>query len=852
MRRVTLRSLWGHRRRLLSTVLAIVLGVGFMSGTFILSTTLDQVADDLFRDVYDEVDAFVEGPMTVDLLDRVRQVEGVEAASPRVATEGAGGTNRVVTAGGWALGSEIGPATVFESWIDEPDLNPFRITDGRPPETDREIAMNLEAVENAGARVGDPLTIVGQFGPEPYTLVGVFTAGAAKSAGGGVSVEFTLAEAQRLAGTRGRIDSVLVAAEDGVSAEALVTRIGGELDADGVRVITGTQAAKELSRGDLTDLGFLRMVLVVFGVVALLVGTFVIANTFAILVAQRTRELALLRALGASRPQVFASVLSEAAIVGVISAGVGLFVGTYLATWINRGLDEIGAELPTETLVIRTDTIVLSLCMGIFATLAAAVLPAVRATRVSPLAAIRDVAIDRSNASGRRVLTGVVAIVVGTWWCSDAWRSEGAAGAIPVVGLGAVLVVGGVIVIGPLLAGRTVALPRGLLARVRGITGRLAAENAARSPRRTSATASAILISVALVVFVTAFASSAVQSVEDDARRGFQGDFIVTGPGGLSLPNGVLSSPISPKVVDAVRAVPGVAVVAGIGFSNARIGLPDGSTTEEFVTSVDLEGIGPVLQPLMVEGEAEDLDDDGIIVDRLMAREHDLSIGDHVTYRLEDGPLVSLEVQGVSDDPNLLGYFTVSRATYASVAAEVRDVQVGGSIEAGADLATVIAGVDRAITGSPGVWVLEREAFIDDLKEQIGSFINVIYGLLILSVLISVLGIANTLSLTIHERTRELGLLRAVGMDRRGVRSTVRWEAVLISAFGMVVGLVVGTALSVAVVTSLREFGLVSFAVPAGALAVIAGGAVGLGLVSSVRPAQRAARVSILDAIATD
>ena len=560
MRRVTLRSLWAHKRRLLSTVLAIVLGVGFMAGTFILSTTLDQVADDLFRDAASEIDALVQGEVVttgsvtgsqrrslpLGAVDEVQRLDGVAAAAPRVSTKGAGGTNRILGTFGYALGTEYGPGTIFENWIDDPELTPYRIVEGRAPETDDEIVLNEGALEDALASVGDALTVIGQFGPQPYTVVGSFRSGSSASAGGAVSVEFTLAEAQRLAGTDGRIDSVWVAAADGVSEEEIVARLSSTLE--GVDVITGERAQAELTRSSTSDVRFLQVILAVFGVVALLVGAFVISNTFNILVAQRTRELALLRALGASRSQVFRSVILEAAVVGVVASAIGLVVGLFLARWINRGLDEIGAELPTSSLVVRPTTFVLSFVMGLVATFLAALLPAVRATRVPPLAALRDVSADRAPSSTRRLVAGLGLLAAGALGCSAAWREDGASSAIPVVGLGAVLVIVGVIVVGPALAGRIVGLPAYGLYRLKGVTGRLAGENAARNPRRTSATASAVLISVALVVFVTAFATSAIRSVESDARRGFVGDFIVTGGGGLTLPNGLLTSPIPPSV----------------------------------------------------------------------------------------------------------------------------------------------------------------------------------------------------------------------------------------------------------------------------------------------------------------
>lgn len=864
MGRVTVRSLWAHKRRLLSTVLAIVLGVGFMSGTFILATTIDEAADDLFRGGAAEVDALVQGSVLasgsiagsqrsgipVSTVAAVRAVDGVAAAEPRVSTKGSGGTNRILAPAGWPIGTMVGPATILENWITDPELTPYRIDEGRPPEADDEIALDRASVDLSGARVGDTLVVVGQFGPQPYRLVGSFDGGPSSSSGGTVSVELTLAEVQRLAGTRGSIDGVFVKAAGGVGDAELVARLERQLD--GVEVVTGDTARAQLAQSSSSDLRFLRVLLQVFGVIALLVGAFVIANTFTILVAQRTRELALLRALGASRIQVFGSVLMEAAVVGVTSSLAGLALGTYLATWINKGIGEIGADVPTSALVVRPDTIVLSLVLGVTATLVAALLPAYRATRVPPLAALRDIAIDRSNVSPLRVAGGVAALGLGAYACSSAWRGDGAGVSVGTTGIGALLIVIGVIVVGPLVAGRTVGVPGRLLQRLRGVTGRLASDNAARNPRRTSATASAVLVSVALVVFVAAFAASAVRSVESDARRGFAGDFIVTGPGGLTLPNGLLSTPIAPSVVAAVRQVPGVDLVVGMGYSSARLTYPDGVTATPFVSSIEQVGLGTVVLPRMDKGRIQDLDDDGIVVDRVVASDHDLELGDTVRYAVADGPITRLRVVGISDDPNLLGHATVTRARFASVAPEVTDVQVGGTILPGADLDEVLFGVRAALSGTPEVWAVDRETFIDDLTDQIGVFTDMIYSLLVLSVFISILGIANTLSLTIHERTHELGLLRALGMDRSGVRATVRWEAVLISLFGMVVGLLVGVIVSVAVITSLRDLGLVTFALPAGSVVMIGVAAVVFGLVASLRPAQRAAGVSILDAIAAE
>jgi putative ABC transport system permease protein len=867
VRRVTLRSIWAHRRRLGSTFLAIVLGVGFMAGTFILSTTLDQAAGDLFKGSADAIDAYVRGgvlddggavaeptrqPLPATMVDEVRAVEGVLAAEPRVSVRGVGGTNRVLGRGGFPLGAGGGPGTVLESWVADARLTPYRIATGRGPEGDDEVVLDEASARRGGHVLGDDVLIVAGGAPQAFHLVGTFRSGAAESSGGAVSAELSLPAAQRLAGLGDRIDGVFVKAAAGVGEARLAERLRSRLGGPAVDVLTGAEARTELDRNESPDLRFFEVLLAIFGVVSLLVGAFVISNTFSILVGQRTRELALLRTLGASRAQVFASVLAEAATVGVLASAVGLAVGAELATLLNRAMDQIGLQLPAGHLVVPIDTIVTSFVLGVAATLLATLVPALRATRVPPLAALREVQVDRSRGGAGRLALGLAALVAGCIGCAPAWRGQDASTSLATTGLGAVLVVVGLVALGPVLVGFAIAGPRALLQRRRGIAGRLAAENAGRSPRRTASTASAVLISTALVLFVSAFASSALHSVRSDAARGFRGDFLVTGPGGLSLPNGLLSTSISPEALRRVRAVPGVDLAVGMGYDAARLTYPDGATATRFVSSIDRVGLGSLIVPRLSQGEVSDLDDDGILIDRVDALHHHVGVGDTVGYGVGTSRTVRLRVAGISDDPNLLGHATVTRDRYAALAPQVRDVQVAGRFAAGADRTVVLGRIRAVLVGLPDTWVVTRDQFLDTVSDQISTFINVLYALLVLSVLISTVGIANTLSLTIHERTRELGLLRAIGMDRSGVRAAVRWEALVVGAIGMGVGVVAGIGLAYALVGALRDLGLVTFAVPPAGLVAIALGAVGLTVAASLRPARRAAAVSILDAIAAD
>jgi len=862
MLRVTLRSFWAHKRRLISTVVAIVLGVAFMAGTFVLTNTIDQVLDDLFSEGAERIDAQVQGKvlftdpfgggdqreqLDAGLVDVVAAVDGVAEAQPFVLTLGFGSNNRVLDADGDPVGASQGPPTLIESWNPGSGVTPYAVAEGRGPEADDEMALNVAAAGEAGFEIGDRVALVSQLGRTDYTLVGTVLFGTAESSAGAVSVELTLPEVQRIAGTDGRIQQVMARADDGISQQELTDRIAAVVPG-GAEVITGEEAAAQLSSDVQEGFAFFQQALTIFGAIALLVGIFVISNTFSILVAQRTRELALLRAVGASRAQVLGSVMFEAVLVGLIAAGLGMLAGIGLAQAVTAALDAAGADLATTSLVVRPSTVFIALVIGLSVTLVAALIPAVRATRVPPLAALRDVAIDRSGASRARGVLGILVLAVGAFNLAAAWTREGDTDAIPAVGLGSVLLIVGAIIIGPVLTSPSIRALGAPLPKLKGVTGKLATENAARSPKRTSATASALVIGVALVAFITVFAASAKKSVTAEVDRGFSADFVVqSDAGGFGPPSGFPAS-----VAEATKSVEGVDTVVSLSFGSAEFTYPDGNTVTKFLTSVEPVGLSQVLQPRMAEGSIGDLDDGGIVVDVAGAADHDVDIGDRVTVTVPGGDHVELQVQALSDDLTLLGDFAITRNTYASVVPELLDFQVFGNVADGADLGTVIGDIAAATSDTPSLKVLDRDGFIGDLSSQITSFVTIIYGLLLLSIIIALIGIANTLSLSINERTRELGLLRAVGMDRRQLRSAIRWEAVLISVLGALVGISLGLLLSFALVKSLEGFGLNTFALPVTSLVVIVVLAAVLGTLASVRPARRAAKLQILDAIATE
>lgn len=852
MRRVTLRSLWTHKRRLVSTILAVLLGVAFMAGTFVLSDTIQTSFDDIFTDLNSELDAQIDGevlfssdfgdqraPIDVALVDTVAAVDGVATAVPYAWTQGGGSTNRVLGADGEPIGT-FGPPTLFESWIDDDALNPYDVVDGHAPEADGELTLNVAAAEDGDLAIGDDVTLVTQHGQEAYELVGITQVRGEDSLAGSVSVGLTLAEAQRLAGLEGQVQQILVDAEDGVSQEEVTARIA-EVLPDGVEVITGEQATEELSSDVSSGFSFVTTILSVFGGLALLVGIFVISNTFSILVAQRTRELALLRAVGASRRQVLGSVLLEASIIGVVAAVLGLAAGVGLAALAFGAFDLPGS------LVLQTDTVVSAVLIGVVITVLAAIVPAVRATRVPPLAALRDVAVERTDHSKLRLALGGVATLAGLFAVAQAWVGPDDENVLPTVGIGAVLVVVAAITLGPVMAGPTVRVLGSWVPKVKGLTGRLAVENAARSPKRTAATASSLIIGVALVSFITVFTASARATTDAALDRGFLGDFVVQNEGGFS---GFFGFP--PTVTDAVAEVDGVDLVSPFSLVPGQITYPDGEVSDVLAFGADPETVDAVLDIEMTEGALTDLTDDGIVLDEQVVEDHGLSIGDTISMTVAGGATVELEVQAVSDDELALGSWTVSRSAFQELVPEAVDVQVFGTIEDGADLDEVLAGIEGAIDEVPSVTVLDKEGFQGAIAESINQVLTMVLVLLLLSIVIAAIGIANTLSLSVHERVRELGLLRAVGMGRRQLRGMVRWEAVMISVLGAVVGLALGTGLSWAVVTALGREGLDHFAVPPAPLVVIVLAAALLGVLASILPARRAARLPVLEAIAVE
>ncbi|MBK5223807.1 MAG: ABC transporter permease [Acidimicrobiia bacterium] len=854
MLRTTLRSLWQHKRRLISTTVAVLLGVAFMAGTFVLGDTLDNSIDELVGEVTVGIDAEVRGPELFDsgfgalrapvdasLVDTVAGVDGVEDAAGYVQSM----SGRILDSEGEALGQTNGAPTIFEAFIPNGDLSGYEIVDGRGVEADDEMVLNRGATDDADLAVGDQVEITSALGRDSFTLVGIYTIKGRDSIAGAVTASFTPTVAQELAGLPGQFQLIYATAADGVEQPELADAINSVLPEDsGGEAITGEQSSEELSDSFSEGLAFFSTFLLIFALIALVVGSFIIFNTFSILVAQRGKELALLRAIGATRRQVLVSVLVEAILVGLIAAFVGIAAGIGLAIGLVALLDSIGLELPSSGVVIAPATVVWALIAGVGVTLFSAMIPAWRATRVPPIAALRDVATDASGTSKVRAVIGIILFALGLFMLTPAFGEAPDSAALPSVGLGAVLLLVALVVLGPVIARPAAKLFGAPLSALRGTPGHLARENAARSPKRTASTAAALMIGVALVGFITIFAESARASIDDQITRGLKADLILQSE---SFDVGI---PLEVSTMIAERD--DVAGVASVRQGLVQLTMPDGSNSTTFMGAVDPEVYPEAVEVQMAEGSLSDLRPGGIVVDARQADERDIAIGDTITLTFPTGSTAEVEVVALSEDPQLLGLYTISHEDWSTNVPNQTDGIVFVSAADGVDVEELQASIEEAIEPYVTVIVQDRDEFLGSIAAQLNTALNVIYGLLALSLIIALIGIANTLSLSIYERTRELGLLRAVGMTRAQLRSSVRWEAAIIALLGTVLGVLLALALSYTLVQALGPQGFSTYDIPVTSLVVIVAVFAILGVLASVLPARRAAKLNVLEAIATE
>ncbi len=851
---LVLRGFVQRKLRVLLTGIAIALGVALMAGTYVLTDTINQSFAGIFATANQGHDVVITqaenlgrekrsqiSPITDGVLGQVRGVPGVAEAAGSIFTPGTFldlHGKRLTTGGAPAFVAAEVPKR-FES---------FSPIEGRFANTADEVAIDQATADRSHLKVGQQMQIAGSAAAKRYTIVGIVKFAGSQSFGGAGAAILTLAEAQRVVGEQGQFDEIDVAAQSGVSANELRDRIRAVLPQT-FAVRTGAQEAAKQTSDLESNLSFLRTFLLVFAYVSLVVGAFIIFNTFSITVAQRTREFGLLRTLGATRRQIMRAVVIEGGLLGVVGAVLGLLGGIALAPALDELFKAFGADLPDSGTVIETRTIVVSLLVGIIVTVLAGLFPALRATRVPPLAAMREgVQIpprplpSRRRLIARFVLGFVVVVAVSL-------KIGGAALPVFVV----IWLYRLVRLIRRIRRGdkpkRYRVIPAlgkaiGSIVAWRGITGRLARENSIRQPGRTLVTAAALTVGLALVTFVAVLAAGTKASINKAVDGSFAGDLIVEN----SQSNNEQGIPA--LLAPALRKVPGVATVTPISFTLGRV---HGISDNAVVTAIDPTSFEQVYRVDWKQGSnatLSGLGSTGTVLTKGYAGNNHLKVGQRLSVLTPANRRVSLVVRGIAtDNARLLGDLTITLPLARSAFGQRDDAVDFVSYAPGASNATVQPAVDKVLkTSFPQVESLTAKQFEKHQGDQINTLLDLIYVLLALSVIVSLFGIVNTLILSIYERTHELGMMRAIGTSRRQIRQMIRYESVITALIGGVLGLVIGVLGAVILNIAINDSSFV-LSIPVGTLIVLLLVAALAGIVAAQLPARRAARLDVLQAL---
>ena len=845
MTAVALKGLLGRKLRAGLTAFAIVLGVAMIAGSLVLTDTMAKSFDGVYEESYTSADAVIssqaatsEGQMggvvpsfAADVLDEVRDVPGVAAAEGSIEDEArlVGSDGEEIGRGGVAFGVDGSAAS----------LSPIQLASGDWPEEKTQIAIDAATAEDEGIAVGDSVSAYGDGPLREYEVTGIVRFGSADSIGGSTIAVFDLATAQELYGKQGELDTIRLAAQQGVTPTELVREVAPVLP-ETAHVRTAAAQAASDSESTQGGLSFLRNFLLGFAAVALFVGAKVIANTFQITVAQRIRELATLRTLGASRRQVLRSVVLEAAAIGLVASVVGLFAGTGLAKGLYAALGALGVDLPSTGLVIAPRTAIVSLLVGTVIAVAASLRPAIRATRIQPIAAVREGAAlppsryARFGDVGTAAVVAASAALLGYGVLAD---SAGTKTRLIVFGIGAVFAFRALSMLAPKLIGPLASLLGAPGARIGGYAGELARQNARRNPSRTAATAGALMIGLSVITFVAVLGQGSKSTFSDSVNELFVADYAIVGNGG-QLP---------PAAAQAAARVTGVEAVSELRSGEGKVG-----DETVVVNGVD-EHLAQVIHTTWLSGSDDvpgRLGRDGAFLKEAYAEDQRLAVGSPLIVQTPKGETLELEVLGIFEEPtggSPFGEISISLDTFdgafASNGNDYTLLNVEGEPSEG-----VTRQLEQGLAAFPNAEVQTREEFRDARIAAFNQLLNIVYALLGLSVIVSLFGIVNTLVLSVFERTRELGMLRAVGMTRRQVRRMIRHESVVTALIGATFGIALGTALAFLVTQMLSDQGL-TFAVPYASIAVFVVLATVAGILSAILPARRAARLNVLRAL---
>ena len=849
MIRFTLGGLRARKLRTALTALAIVLGVAMISGTYVLTDSIDSAFDQIFEDVRAGSNVVISGKSAFDLsegsgvteptldeglLSTIRSLPGVAQAEGSVDSD----STSLIGKDGKAIVFGGAPNLGFSIADPGSPFNPLRLVEGEWPGAD-EVVIDSGVADKKDFTLGDEIGVQVEGPVARVRISGIVEFGSNLSIGGATLAGFDLPTAQRLFEKQGRLDEIAVSSKPGVSDQRLLAEIRDVLP-PGAQALSGEEQASRDASETNEFISFLQGFLLAFGGIALFVGSFVIANSLSITIAQRTREFATLRTLGASRRQVLWSIVLEALLVGVAASLLGLFLGLALAEGLFALFDAVGFTLPNSGLLFETRTIVVALLAGILVTLLASLRPALRATRVPPIAAVREgaelpqgrFARFRGVGAALTAVLGFASLLYGLFA-----SGLGTTQVLIWMGLGALLVFLGVALFSSRLV-RPLAHALGWPAtRIGGAAGTLARDNSRRNPQRTASTAAALMIGLALVTLVATLAAGIVNSFEGAVDDLFTGDYAITAQNNFS--------PIPVAAAEAAAQVPGVTAVGNVRTGEVRV-----FGSAEFATAVD-PGTKEVLSLDWDQGSQDvlaTLGRDGAFVDDGYADKHDLRIGSPVELTFPSGVTRTFRIRGIFDPPSggsPFGVVTVSAATWDEEVQRPRNLYSFVKMRGGESDANQQA-LDRALADFPNAKAQNRQDFIDNQISALSSILNILYVLLALSIVVSLFGIVNTLVLTVFERTREIGMLRAIGMTRRQVRRMIRHESVITALIGAAIGIVLGLVLAALLIVRVD---FIEFTFPWTQVIVFTVAAVLVGIVAAIFPARRAARLNPLEAL---
>ena len=847
MTRVALRGLFGRKLRTVLTAVAIVLGVALVAGTLVLTDSIQKAFDNIFTDSRQGSSVVISGksafdltddsgatapPLQESLLSTVQSQPDVAEAEGSVSGEAQliGDDNKAIVYGG-------APNLGFSIANGESQFNPLTLVEGEWPSGD-EVVIDGQTAKKESFQVGDTVGVQGRGPVEKLHISGIVKFGSVSTIGGATLAGFDLPTAQRIFDMEGKLDEIAVAAKPGVSDQQLATELRGALPAN-TQVRTAADQAKDDASDTNQFISFLRTFLLSFGGIALFVGAFVIANSLSITIAQRTRELATLRTVGASRRQVLRSILIESVVVGVLASIVGLFLGLGLAKGLFWLFDAIGFTLPNSGLTFETRTIIVALVVGIVVTVGASLRPAIRATRVPPIAAVREGAtLPESRFARFRTPAAVIVAILGfALVIYGLFGGGGTATVLLSMGAGALLVFIGVALFAARLVPAFATVLGWPTARFGGVSGQLAQGNARRNPQRTASTAAALMIGLALVTLVAVLGQGIRSSFTGAVDKIFVSDYAITAQNNFS-----------PLPVDAAEAASRASGVEAVASVRAGQALAFGSV--ENVTAVT-PNAGDAIALDWSEGSQavfSELGENGAFVDNDYAEKHNLQIGSPIKITVPNGDVVPLVIKGIFDPPaggSPFGTVTFSSATFDKNFDQPENLFSFVKMTGGVTDENTQA-LENSLKDFPNAKAQTRDEFKDNQVSFLNNILNVLYILLALSVIVSLFGIINTLVLTVFERTREIGTLRAVGMTRRQVRRMIRYESVITALIGAALGIVLGLVLA-GLLTARVDF--INFAVPITQIVVFAIAAIIVGIVAAILPARRAAKLNVLQAL---